>query len=347
MLDVVGQWVEVAIPLGVTVGLIVVIRLVVPWVLRRIDERTPQEIDLTYWHLLVAPLCWIVAIVGVYATLLQLPLSAVYINKINVGLAIALTGAVVYGALRVFNAATEKYRRRLVAVRDQRAIYVGMVKKIVNIVVLVIAVMIILDQTDYEITPLLASLGIAGIAVGLALQDTLSNLFAGFYLMLDQPIRPGDYIQLDSGEEGFVEEIGWRNTRIRPWANNLIVIPNAKLAESVLTNWHLPVPEMSVYVRCGVSYHSDLDEVERVAIEVGREVMSRVEGTAEDWEPIVRFKEFGDSNINFVVVLRVNDPTVRYPLEHEYIKALFRRFNQEGIEISFPMRTVIMRSEQA
>jgi len=325
------RWAVLGIPLGVTVVVIVVIRLVVPRVLRRVEERTEGRIDLAYWRLLVGPLCWIVAIVGLYPTVLQLGLPLTYVS---IALAVTLTAAVVYGLLRVFNAASEKYRRRLLATRDQRAIYVGMVKKIVNITVLAVGTIIILGQLGYEITPLLASLGVAGIAVGLALQDTLGNLFAGFYLMLDQPIRPGDYIQLDSGEEGFVQDIGWRNTRIRPWDNNLTIIPNAKLAESVVTNWHLPVPEMSVYVHCGVGYNSDLEQVERVAIEVAQQVMARVEGSSQAWMPLVRFREFGDSNINFWVALRVTDPTIKYQLQHEYIKALFRRFNEEGIEIS-------------
>jgi len=178
------------------------------------------------------------------------------------------------------------------------------------------------------------------------LQDSLSNFFSGFYLMLDQPIRPGDYIQLEDGQEGFVEEIGWRATRIRPFDNNLVIIPNSKLADSVIINWHQPVPEMSVYVWCGVAYHSDLDEVERIAIEVAHQVQDRMEGTNKEWDPIVRFKKFGDSNIDFVTVLRVLDPTQRFVVEHEFMKALFRRFNEEGIEIAFPMRTVIMREDQ-
>ncbi|MCK4324666.1 MAG: mechanosensitive ion channel, partial [Armatimonadetes bacterium] len=111
-------------------------------------------------------------------------------------------------------------------------------------------------------------------------------------------------------------------------------------------NWHQPVPEMSVYIRCGVAYHSDLDEVERIAIEVAHQVQDRMEGTNREWDPIVRFKEFGDSNIDFVTVLRVLDPTQRFVVEHEFMKALFRRFNEEGIEIAFPMRTVIMRGDQ-
>ncbi len=339
------HWVNLAIPLGVTGGLIVVVLLVVPRVINRIDRMTPVEIKLTYWRLLVAPLCWIIAVVGIYATIIQFEMSEGSTDKITVALAIALTLAFVYAGLRVFNTAMRGHHQNLREVHDPRAAYVGGLRKIINIVIIVVAALLIANQLNLKITPLLASLGIVGLAVALAMQDTLSNFFSGFYLMLDQPIRPGDYIQLDTGQEGFVQEIGWRATRIRPFNNNLVIVPNSKLADSVIINWHQPVPEMSVYIRCGVAYHSDLDEVERIAKEVGHQVQDRVEGTNREWDPVVRFKEFGDSNITFVTVLRVTDPTQRFLLEHEFMKALFRRFNEEGIEISFPMRTVIMREE--
>ncbi len=339
------HWIELAIPLGVTSGLIVVVLLVVPRVINRIDRMTPVEINLTYWRLLVAPICWIIAIVGAYATIIQFEMSEAAKHKVSVALAVALTLAFVYAGLRVFNTAMRGYHQNLRDVHDPRAAYVGGLRKIINIVIITVGALLIANQLSLEITPLLASLGIAGLAVALALQDTLSNLFSGFHLMLDQPIRPGDYVQLDAGHEGFVEEIGWRATRIRPFDNNLVIIPNAKLADSVIINWHQPVPEMSVYAACGVGYDSDLDEVERIAKEVAGQVQDRVPGSARSWKPVVWFKEFGDSNINFVTVLRLKDPTQKYELEHEFIKALFRRFNEEGIEISFPMRTVIMREE--
>ena len=165
-------------------------------------------------------------------------------------------------------------------------------------------------------------------------------------MALDRPIAIGQYVQLDSGEEGFVEEIGWRTTRIRPWNNNRILIPNEKLSQTIITNLHLGDPVMSVYVSCGVSYESDLAEVERVCIEVAEEVMAQVEGSDLEWNPVVRFKEFGDSNINFLVVLRVVQPEASYLLQHEFIKALHKRFGEEGIEIAWPIRKVVFASPQ-
>lgn len=220
-------------------------------------------------------------------------------------------------------------------------------RKVGSLVVMALGVTFVLNQLGYKITPLLASLGIASIAVAMALQDTLKNLFAGFYIMMDCSLKPGDYVALNSGEDGFIEDIGWRNTKIRPWRNNMIIIPNSRLSEAVVTNQNLPSQEQSVYIACGVSYESDLEHVERVCIEVATETMARVQGSALDWTPVVRYKEFGDSNINFVVVLRVKEFAAQYLLTHEFIKALFRRFNEEGIEINYPVRNVYLRQVES
>jgi small-conductance mechanosensitive channel len=130
---------------------------------------------------------------------------------------------------------------------------------------------------------------------------------------------------------------------VRLWANNVVVVPNSLLSKSLITNYFLPDQEMSVYVPCGVAYGSDLGQVERVTVEAAKEAMERVKGASTDWQPVVRWKEFADSAITFVAVLRVCEFGAQYELQSEFIKALHRRFGEEGIEIPFPIRTVIVR----
>jgi small-conductance mechanosensitive channel len=318
--------------------------------LRRLTSRTQTELDDVVLRALHRPVAWAILLAGLYAALLRVrvwgPDAVNAIHKTFLAAAVALA---IYAALRVFNSVaawyTEAAAERSPRPRDVRAqALVG--RKVVNIAILVVGILVILMELDIKVGPLLAGLGLGGLAVALALQDTLSNLFAGVYMMVDRPVTVGDFIKLESGEEGFVEEIGWRNTKVRMWANNIVVIPNSKLAQSVVTNYYLPQQELSVYVNCGVAYDSDLAHVERVCIEVAKEVMARIPGSATDWEPVVRYKEFADFSINFLVVLRVKDFAVQYLLGHEYIKALHRRFGEEGIEIPFPIRTVVMRSPQ-
>jgi small-conductance mechanosensitive channel len=198
--------------------------------------------------------------------------------------------------------------------------------------------MLILDQAGIDISPLIASLGIGGLAIAIAVQPTLSNFMAGTYVVSDSVIKKGHYIVLDTGQEGYVEDIGWRTTKIRQWQGNIIVLPNSKLAEAIVMDAEALELSKMFRVECGVSYSSDLEKVESVSLDVAREVLKHSISGVKDFEPIVRFKEFGDSNIIFTVVLKSVDRTGQFQLKHEFIKALHKRFNQEGITIEFPTR---------
>jgi len=218
-------------------------------------------------------------------------------------------------------------------------------RNVTKIVIFVIGTLIILQTLGISITPMLTALGVGGLAVALALQDTLSNFFAGIHILLAKKIKVGDYVKLDSGEEGYVVDVTWRNTSIRALPNNIIVVPNAKLAQSILINYNLPQQEMAVLVQVGVAYDSDLEHVERVTVEVAREVMRDVAGGMPEFDPFIRYHTFADFSINFTVILRTNEFVNQYLIKHEFIKRLHRRYQQEGIEIPFPIRTVYMASE--
>lgn len=219
--------------------------------------------------------------------------------------------------------------------------YSAMTSKIITALIWVVGSMLVLAQLGVKITPLLTTLGLGSLAVALALQDTLANFFAGIYLMLDRPIRVGDYVRLDTKDEGFVDAIGWRSTHIRLWSNYVVVIPNSRLTSSVITNMVLNKSETGVYIYGGVGYLNDLDRVEEVLIEVGREVLLRVNGAVSDAEPTIRFQEFGDSNIKFLAILKAEDFAFQYVIKHEFIKAVHKRFRNENIEIAWPVRQLV------
>jgi len=193
---------------------------------------------------------------------------------------------------------------------------------------------------NIRITPILAALGVGGLAVALALQDTLSNLFAGFYIMVARQIRAGDYIKLETGEEGYVTDVAWRTTTIRMLPNNMVLVPNEKLIKSIIVNYYMPDKEMAVLVEVGVHYNSDLKRVEQVTCEVGREVMKEVAGGVSEFAPFIRYHTFGDSSINFTVILRAKEFTDQYFIKHEFIKRLHERYAREGIVIPYPIRAI-------
>ncbi len=212
--------------------------------------------------------------------------------------------------------------------------------RIAGFVIFSVAVIMALDTAGVEVTPLVASLGIAGLAVALAFQDTLSNFFAGVYISIDRPFKEGDYILLDSGQEGYITKIGWRSTKIKMLANNTIIVPNSKLASSIIVNYYSPDREMGITVPVSVSYESDLARVEKVTVEVAAETLKSTTGAVKDFKPFIRYTAFADSGINFNVILRVGEYADKFLVTHEFIKALHARYAKEGIEIPYPKRHV-------
>ena len=216
----------------------------------------------------------------------------------------------------------------------------GLIQAGVRGVAIGIGILIFLDSIGISITPILASLGVGSLAVALALQDTLANLFAGLYMIADKPIEPGHMIRLPGGEEGHVTKIGWRSTWIRQPPNSMLVIPNAKLAGGIIINYDLPQREIAVTVPIGVRYDSDLGSVESVTLDVARGVQRTVTGAVAEAEPVLRFLGFGDSSIQLSVTLRARDFTGMAEVRHEFVKRVQSRFRQEGIIIPYPVRTL-------
>lgn len=223
----------------------------------------------------------------------------------------------------------------------------SLTQNVARVIIFILGILLMLASLHVDITPILATLGVGGLAVALALQDTLSNLFAGFYISVARQIKIGDYIKLDTGEEGYVTDIHWRNTRIRALGNNAILVPNEKLANAIVTNYHAPEKELSVTLSLGVHYKSDLKKVEQVTIEVAREVMKEVQGGVPGFEPSLRFNNFGDSGIDFTVVMRGKEFADQYLVKHEFIKRLHDRYHREGIVIPYPIRAINYDQEKS
>ena len=216
---------------------------------------------------------------------------------------------------------------------------------IVWITVYAIGLLIILDSLNVSIAPMLTALGVGGLAVSLALKDTLSDVFAGLHILLSKKVQPGDFVSLDSGEMGYIQNISWRNTKMLERSNNIIHIPNTKLSSAIIKNYDSGDPSFSVKIPVGVGYDSDLDQVGKVVMEVATELHTSMDEVNKDAEPSFKFRGFGESSIDLAVYFRGNKYGDQNPIIHEFIKRLHKRFNQEGIEIPYPVRTVIQRSE--
>lgn len=304
--------------------------------IRKIAARTSwegNELIIGALHGMI--IFWFVA-AGVYGALNYIPLRAGLFDFLQKTLLVLVILSVTLVMARILAGFVNLYSKRAGGVFLSTSIFANLTK----ILVFIIGVLIILQSLGISITPILTALGVGGLAVALALQETLSNLFAGIHIIASKQIQLGNYVKLSSGEEGFVTDITWRYTCIRTLPNNMIIIPNAKLASAVVTNYHAPEEELGVLVQVGVSYESDLEKVERVTIEVAREVMREVPGGVPTFEPFIRYHTFGDFSISFNVILRAKAFVDQHVIRHEFIKRLHRRYTQEGIVIPFPIRTI-------
>ena len=210
--------------------------------------------------------------------------------------------------------------------------------RITSIIVFTLGALVVLDIMGIPITPLLAGIGIGGIAVALAISPTIASFIAGTYVVAEGQISEGDYVEIDSERAGFVTNIGWRSTVLRSRFNNVIIVPNSLITESIVTNYTTPTPAVTGMVACGVSYDSNLREVERVCLEIAGEVFEESEAANTEFAPRIRFFEFADSNINFRIIFQDVDRVAMIAIQHEIIMCLHERFKEDGIEINYPVR---------
>jgi len=206
----------------------------------------------------------------------------------------------------------------------------------------ILAIIVVLENLGASLTGLWTTLGVSGLVVALALQETLSNLFAGLYLLADRPVNPGDYIKLDSGQEGYVIHIGWRSTTLRTQSNNLVFVPNSTLAKAVITNYSLPELQVSVGIPVRVSYASDPALVEKALLEVTREATQQgLAGLLANPAPSVYLSPgFGESSLDFSLSVNVRRFEDQVPVQSELRKRILARFAKEGIQVPFPTRMI-------
>lgn len=207
-----------------------------------------------------------------------------------------------------------------------------------RIILVILTLLFILDLWGIKVGPLLASLGIAGIAVAFALQGTLSNIFGGVSLILDKSVKVGDVIKLDAETRGTVLDVGLRSTKIRSFNNEVIIVPNSKLVDSKIENYVLPDPSARVVVGFGVEYGSDVDKVKKVIL--GE--IKKLKNVLKDPGPQVMFIEMADFSLNFSARFWVADYRERFKTKENATCLFYNALNKAKIGIPFPTRTVYM-----
>lgn len=209
----------------------------------------------------------------------------------------------------------------------------SIITNLTRIAIFCLGFVVILQTLSISVTPVLTALGVGGIAVALAMQDTLSNLFAGIFVIASKKVRIGDYIKLQSGEEGFVEDINWRTITIKETSNTTVVVPNSKLSNAIFKNYNLPSKEMIFSVQLAVGYNNDLYLVEKISLEAAKAVINRLPNCVKSHVPGVTFGAMLDYGLQFTVSFRVNETTDQGIVRHDFIKEVMRGFRENGIEM--------------
>lgn len=199
---------------------------------------------------------------------------------------------------------------------------------IINIFVYASGLVILLNAHGISISPLLTAMGVGGIASALTLQDTLANLFSGITTLVSKQIRIGDYIKLSTGASGRVADMNWRNTTLRTSTGNLIIVPNKSIAASTLMNYEQPLAECTISIPLTITYGSNL-----VTLATARNILANSQYGVTGFEPAVRYKELGEYGISFDVVLRIRNVVDEAVLKHQFIKAIYQAYQDNGIHL--------------
>ncbi|MDD5189989.1 MAG: mechanosensitive ion channel family protein [Dehalococcoidales bacterium] len=341
-----GDWTRWGISAGIFAGFLLLAfasKFILTSVIGAFTRKTKTILDDLIIKALTAPVFALLVAGGLWIALTNLSELDKIEDIIHKVFTIIFIGIFTVALVKVVHALLEWYGTE-VATRTASDIddkLVPVFRRIADVIIYILAFLVMLGRLGWDIGPYLAGLGIGGLAVALALQPTLSNFLSGTYVISDSIIRKGHYIMLDNGTEGNIEDIGWRTTKIRTWQGNLVIMPNSRLSDAIVTDYERPDESMAFSIDCGVSYNSNLQQVEKITLEVARNLMQTNPVGVKDFEPVLRFKQFGDSNINFSVVMKGIDRPAQFVLKHEFIKQLHARFQQEGIDIEYPVRKLL------
>jgi small-conductance mechanosensitive channel len=319
-----------------------VIRSVLFRIVRGWAARTGSNIDILIAGSLRGPIVLWSLILGLHLATQNSEIPRIYLTYIPRTLAVLWIWSLTMAMSRLAGNAVRFYGGRVTAAQS----VTSLTQKLAQLAVVLLGLAALLRVFEVNLTTILTTLGVGGLAVALALQDTLSNLFAGFYVSISGLVHIGDYIKLNTGEEGYVADINWRCTTMRGGSNNLVIVPNSKLGQAIYTNYNLPDRRMGMSVSFSVGYDSDVDRVQEILLEETIAAGSEVQGLVNEPAPSVLFNPGpGESALVFQVNFSVSEFGGQYRVQSELRKRILKRLKAEGITLPFPTRTVLFEQK--
>lgn len=313
-------------------------KIILKKVLKPLAQKTKTKVDDLIIRSISSILFYIVLFLGIRLGLQYFELrTTIYLSLVDSVLVFIL---VIFLFRIVHNFAKQwmkewKFKTKTTA--DERLI--PFLEKVLKTVVIILGLFFIFNAWKINISPLLATAGIAGLAIGFAIKDALSNILGGLQLVLDRTFKVGDKVQLESGEMGIILDIGLRSTKLKTYDNEVIYIPNGYLANSKIKNFTHPDVSIRVNVNFGVEYGSDPEQVRKVVLEAIR----KIDTVIEEPEPVVQFLKMSDFSLDFIARAWVSRYTDAYQTQLKMIDEIYKALNKANIGIPFPTRTVFTK----
>lgn len=309
-------------------------------VVHGLTRRTTTDLDDRVLAVVKKPAYWLIILVGLYAAVhrLDLDIHERFFTVVDGILYVAGVFVAVKITYDVLNVTLEWYSIKRLSRQEAQLghEFIPLIEKLVKLFVVVSGIIVVVSHFGYNISSLVAALGVTSLAIGLAAKETLTNMISGFIIMVDRPFRIGDRVELASGKVGDVMDIGLRSTKIRNIDNNMIVIPNTEMVNASVVNQSYPEPHVTEKIKIGVAQGSDLEKARRILIEIATAQPQVLKGPA----PAVFFQEFGEFSLNLLLVVWLESFRDVLPVRDAINTELYRRFTEEGIEIPFPTRKV-------
>ena len=335
-----SPWMQALVIVVLTILLTVIVRLVLRFVLIPLARKTKSDLDDIIIRAVRNFLVYSIPLVGLMVALTPFSLKTLVPRHILTSLLILVLMRIVIVLIEDLSCWLEK----IWVVATESSLDVGLlplVRRATKTIVVIVGVLVFLGEWNIEIAPMLGALGIGGLAIGLALNTSLANVFGGIQLILDRSIRVGEKIMLESGEVGVVLDIGLRSTKLRSYDNEVIYIPNSYLANARIKNYTKPDATIRVTVTFSVAYGSDITEVKNVVTKA----ISGLNGILKEPGPQVLFLNMGDFSLDMSARVWVGDYDKQFSKKLEMVELIYNTLNKNNIEIPFPTRTVFMKQD--
>lgn len=337
---------QLVVPLAFLIGTLLaglIVRRILFGILARWAVHTQSQLDTLITESLKGPIILWALILGVHLATQNSRIPRPYLHYVPSTLQVLWILSLTIAMSHLAGSAVRFYGSRFAGVQD----VTSLTQKLAQVFVVSLGLAWLL-RVVFDLNPstILTTLGVGGLAVALALQDTLSNLFAGFYVSVSGLVRIGDYIKLNTGEEGYITDITWRCTMMRGTSNNLVIVPNSKLGQAIYTNYNLPDTRMAMSVSFGVGYESDVDRVETILLDEVASSVGQIRGLVADPAPYIWFSPGpGDWALQFQVNFSVAQFADQNLVQSELRKRIFKRLKSEGISMPFPTRTIVLEEK--